>query len=506
MSVYEPDVVRKLLSALEPKNLQKRFEASWNITYEWEAEVVEYINYISDKTRTRSTKALARPCLDSKVPILGPHFLLPSYLYARKRNQSEPAINPEILYLKALCAIHPFYYPELAKCLRCDGTNNVRWDGWTGTGPRDVHGLMVDEAAIGTQLHCENCKNNATRKEHEHEHSDLDNGCSIKTNLKGYCFTTTNPDFWGSWTHWSIPVTRDLFNLLVEMRPSSTAGSLAENIRSMRESESEEYLRTLSGVSISFDNTFHAVTKATVTSREKKKLRVLKGGIISLMNENGEIVGWSNTEISKLLQGLKMRCGALDVPPPEIFVANNCCHVCSAVAVVFPGATMKLDVWHFIMRLTSVFEKWSCEGTVWSAGAHKVHEEQLKHAHKGCLERPWQDIWTDGSHVEGSHKGWNSLRRAHTSGIVTFTVLCHDFVLHHNIHVAFSRATKSDFLSSTHGSHHVHLVDGIAKLFNHLRLEEKTISWALAGAPSSHPSFQHRNGCSASSNEEAQGG
>ncbi|KAG1783479.1 hypothetical protein EV702DRAFT_1208420, partial [Suillus placidus] len=127
-------------------------------------------------------------------------------------------------------------------------------------------------------------------------------------------------------------------------------------------------------------------------------------------------------------------------------------------------------------RLTSVFEKWSREGTVWSAGARKVHEEQLKHVHKGCLERPRQDIRTDGSRVEGSHKGWNSLQRVHTSGIVTFTGLCHDFVLRRNICVAFSRATKSDFLSSTHGSHHVHLVDGIAKLFNHLRLEEKTIS------------------------------
>lgn len=173
--------------------------------YEWEAEVVEYINYITDKTRTRSTKALARPCLDSKVPILGPRFLPPSYLHARKRNQSEPAINPETLYLKALCAIHPFYYPELAKCPRCNGSDNVQWDGWTGTGPRDVHGLMVDEAAIGMQLRCENCKNDATRKEHEHEHRDSDNGCSIKTNLKGYCFATTNPDFWGSWPHWSIP-------------------------------------------------------------------------------------------------------------------------------------------------------------------------------------------------------------------------------------------------------------------------------------------------------------
>ncbi|KAG1814113.1 hypothetical protein EV424DRAFT_1348839 [Suillus variegatus] len=195
MSVYEPDVVRKLLSALEPKNSQKKFEASWNSAYEWEAEVVEYINYISDKTRTRSTKTLARPCLDSKVPILSPRFLPPSYLHAQKRNQSEPAINPEILYLKALCAIHPFYYPELAKCLRCNGTDNVQWDGWTGTGPRDVHGLMVDEAAIAGP---------------------------------------TGPFLAGAG---DIPVffhrcavTQDLFNLLVEMRPSSTAGSLAENI------------------------------------------------------------------------------------------------------------------------------------------------------------------------------------------------------------------------------------------------------------------------------------
>ncbi|KAG1774617.1 hypothetical protein EV702DRAFT_1047571 [Suillus placidus] len=575
MSVYEPDVVRRLLSALEPKNSQKKFEASWNSAvkkrvelwtgratarmtnprprrqYEWEAEIVEYINYISDKTRTRSTKALARLCLDSKVPILGPRFLPPSYLHARKRNQSEPAINPETLYLKALCAIHPFYYPELAKCPQCNGTDNIQWDGWTGTGPRDVHGLMVDEAAIGTQLRCENCKNDATRKEHEH---------SVKTNLKGYCFATTNPDFWGSWPHWSIPE----LHLLEYHRRKLSYLQAWKSRRTMRhgmdffspnplrlfsdpydvnnyndkpisndvvsevfqdfvsatwESESEEYLRTLSGVSISFDNTFRAATKATVTSREKKKSRVLKGGIISLMNENSEIVGW----ISELLQGLKTRCGALDVPPPEIFVADNCCHVHSAVVVVFPGATMKLDVWHFIMRyatvilnpsknphrkevvaevsacilkkhakggspaeywdrheqetrLTSVFEKWSREGTVWSAGARKVHEEQLKHVHKGCLERPRQDIRTDGSRVEGSHKGWNSLQRVHTSGIVTFTGLCHDFVLRRNIRVTFSRATKSDFLSSTHGSHHVHLVDGIAKLFNHLRLEEKTIS------------------------------
>jgi hypothetical protein len=79
----------------------------------------------------------------------------------------------------------------------------------------------------------------------------------------------------------------------------------------------------------------------------------------------------------------------------------------------------------------------------------------------------------------------------HTSGIVTFTGLCHDFVLRRNIRVAFSRATKSDFISSTHGSHHVHLVDGIAKLFNHLRLEEKTISACCLPELQDVPSNEH---------------
>ncbi|KAJ8596101.1 hypothetical protein M405DRAFT_929054, partial [Rhizopogon salebrosus TDB-379] len=634
MSVYEPDVVRKLLSALEPRDLQKKFEANWkNMVkkrveswtghaermtnprprrqYEWEAEVVEYINYVSDKTRIRSVKALARPYLDGKIPILGPHFVPPSYLHARKRSQSEPVVNPEISYLKPLRVIHPFYYPELARCPRCNCADGIQWDGWTGTGPRDVHGLMLDEAAIGTQLRCEHCKNDPTSKKglesEPDSHSESDDGHNHKANIKGHCFATTNPGFWHGWSHWSIPgdipiffyrcaVTHELFDLLIELRLSSTAGTLAENVRQLhlleynrrkldylqawksrhttqrgmeffspnplrvfsdpydaneyndkpisrdmvsevfqefvsgtRERESEEYLRTLSGISISFDNTFRAATKATVTSREKQKSKVLKGGIISLMNENGEIVSWrfchgqSNAEISELLEGLKTRCEALDVPPPEIFIADNCCHVRNAVTVVFPDATMKLDVWHFIMRyvtvilnpsknphrkevvaeisacilkkhaeggnpaeywdrneqetrLTFAFEKWSCEGTVWSAGARRVHEEQLKHVQKGCLERPRQDIRTDGSRVEGSHKGWNSLQRVHTSGIVTFTGLCHDFVLRRNVRVAFSRAAKSDFISSTHGSHHIHLVDGIAKLFNHLRLKEKAAS------------------------------
>ncbi|KIK32267.1 hypothetical protein CY34DRAFT_101869 [Suillus luteus UH-Slu-Lm8-n1] len=248
--------------------------------------------------------------------------------------------------------------------------------------------MFVDEGAIGTQLRCENCKMDPKSKKGSQQQSsgEHDEEGDSRTQLKGHCFATTNPEFWCNWAHWSIPidipiffqrcaVTRDLFDLLIELCPSSTAGGLAENIR--RKSQFKWLLCTMNllviGVSVSFDNTFRAAGKALVTSADKQKIKVLKGGIISLMNENGEIIGWvsppvlillsrspynnqqfchgqSNTEISELLDGLKTRCKELHVPPPEIFIADNCCHVRSAVTVIFPQASMKLDIWHFIMR------------------------------------------------------------------------------------------------------------------------------------------------------------
>ncbi|KAG1777618.1 hypothetical protein EV702DRAFT_969371, partial [Suillus placidus] len=202
-------------------------------------------------------------------------------------------------------------------------------------------------------------------------------GHDSRTQLKGHCFTTTNLDFWHTWPHWSIPVgipvffqrcavTHELFDLLIELHLSSTAGGLTENIRHEQSSLTQKFNWELTGrlgISVSFDNTFRAGGKASVTSRDKQKVKVLKGGIISLMNENDEIIGWvsppilgspcnnqcfchgqSNTEISELLDGLKTRCKELDVPLPEIFIADNCCHVHSAVTVIFPQASMKLDV------------------------------------------------------------------------------------------------------------------------------------------------------------------
>ena len=159
-------------------------------------------------------------------------------------------------------------------------------------------------------------------------------------------------------------------------------------------------------------------------------------------------------------------------------------------------------------RLEAAFAKWAEKGTVWSAAAmqvrthfflphicridrlsHQVHKEQLNHVRKGCLERRRQDIPSDGSCIEGSHKGWNSLQRVQPSEITVLVVLGHDFVLRRNIRVAYGCASPAHgglkqedaFLISTHGSHHVSLVSAIAALHNGIL--KNGVSFGLTNLP-----------------------
>ncbi|GBE83530.1 hypothetical protein SCP_0505840 [Sparassis crispa] len=127
-------------------------------------------------------------------------------------------------------------------------------------------------------------------------------------------------------------------------------------------------------------------------------------------------------------------------------------------------------------RLEVAYQKWADHGGVWTVAATKVHLDQLSHVRKGCLTCPRQDIRADGSHIEGSHKGWNSLQRSQASGIVVFSELCHDFVLRRNIQVSFKSASSSPFLRATLGSHHIHLVNSIATFWNSLLTENKQAS------------------------------
>ncbi|THH19481.1 hypothetical protein EW146_g1687 [Bondarzewia mesenterica] len=546
---------------------------------EWEAHVVEYVSYIYDATKVHANakKGTIPPTLVNDIPIYGPRFLPPDYLHLQKR-QSVPLIEPVTAYLKPLHIIHPFYYGNLARCPQCH-SEDVRWDGWTATGHRELHGIRREEGALGYQLRCKPC---------EEKH-----GKHTRGGEKGhFCFATTNSTFWEKWEYWEMPrgipiffqrcgVTRELFDFIAELRPSTTSIGLEENIKQLhlleyhqreleylnsyksrqvspfkpcalqsfsaphemgyedtsithdlvtdillefdrrtRRAESTEYLQTLSGICLSLDNTFKSAGKASIADTQLARTKLMKGGILSIINEKNEILAWrlcqsqANAEIEEILQGIHRRCIELKVQLPEMVIVDNCCHVRGAVRRALPDVQVALDTYHFLMRylativngtrnphrsavakdvidsilmtragggksaeywsrdeqeqhLQLMYERWMMKGGVWSAAASKVHADQLAHVKKGCLTRRRQDIRSDGSRIEGSHKGWNSIQRSFASGLEVFVALAHDFVLRRNVRIALSSGTSS-FIISTHGSHHLRLVNHVAGLWNSL--------------------------------------
>ena len=75
---------------------------------------------------------------------------------------------------------------------------------------------------------------------------------------------------------------------------------------------------------------------------------------------------------------------------------------------------------------------------------------------------------TDGSRIEGSHKGWNALQRTQPSGVEVLTYMAADHVLRRNIRIDYADANPYPFTPFTYGSHHVRLVDACARLWNSL--------------------------------------
>lgn len=92
----------------------------------------------------------------------------------------------------------------------------------------------------------------------------------------------------------------------------------------------------------------------------------------------------------------------------------------------------------------------------------------MGHVMKGCLTRPRDDIKSDGSRIEGTHKGWNGLSRAFASGLPIMVTLGHDYVHRRNIRILFNQPQPKPFIKTTFGSHHLSLVNSNAKLWNKL--------------------------------------
>lgn len=168
---------------------------------EWEAEIIEYVNFIWQRTRSHKKGDQSSP-LPSDIPLLGPRFLPPTYLHVTKR-PGNGKISPETIYLKPLNIIHPFYYSGLAQCPRCNSEDDITWEGWTGTGAREVHGISYEEVALGLQLRCNACKAMKSAEARVHENGPMEGEGGEE--VKGHCFALTSNTFWTSWKQWEIP-------------------------------------------------------------------------------------------------------------------------------------------------------------------------------------------------------------------------------------------------------------------------------------------------------------
>ncbi|KAK6992885.1 hypothetical protein R3P38DRAFT_3224861 [Favolaschia claudopus] len=556
MSVFDPPTVLKILklSHFGAQAQQKRKSVNtWlgsrsgdtQLTkqFTWESQVVEYVNFVYKSTTEHSNKknGFGPPPLPKGIPILGPRV--------------PPKLSIPELYIRPLNIIHPFYY-DIARCPQCNSTD-VKWDSWTGAGSREIHGLCFKEKAFGFQLRCALCKAKFGKDGTRVGAKNADGEKFV------FSFATTNTVFWAGWEHWKIPrVTRELFNFIIELQPSTTAGGLEENIKQFhlleykrrhlaylntynshsfqtalelflapndrlgyndksisndmisdifrdftkqtREPECSKYLCTLSVICMNLDNTFKAAKKATVANSSKARTQLMNGGILSVLNEQNEIIAWrfgqtgAAAEMVELLEGLKTRFELLGVPAPEMVTIDNCCTYANKIHTVFEaikvldnsrGAEVLKDIrdaiikeratkdtfaqyWPHseqVVRLVAAYDK-RAERGAWSAAAANIHTTQLEHVRKGCLARPCQDIASNGSQIEGSHKGWNSLQRSFASGLETQTSLGHDFVLRRNIRTALNGKYKSSkpFIKLTFGSHHIALVDYTAAVWNDL--------------------------------------
>ncbi|KAF9025548.1 hypothetical protein BDZ89DRAFT_1182009, partial [Hymenopellis radicata] len=152
----------------------------------WISEIVEYVSHVWDVTGGRNGRKIS-PALPSTILLLGPKFIPPNY-HDHYRRRSAVNIAPRTANLKAVTIVHPVFFPELFNnCPRCNaGVEDLRSNGWTGQGPREVHGLFREEMALGWQIKCMKCKDQPE---------------------KGHCFASTSAEFWEHKEHWEVPRT-----------------------------------------------------------------------------------------------------------------------------------------------------------------------------------------------------------------------------------------------------------------------------------------------------------
>ncbi|TFY80628.1 hypothetical protein EWM64_g3383, partial [Hericium alpestre] len=374
--IFDPAAVKATLKLILPEKQWKNKYEHWKGNREnqagsdaqltWAANVVAYVNFLWDTTKIppNSSKDKTPRNLARAIPMHGPCFIPLTYMYLRM-HQYLAEIEPGAAYLKPLHIIHPVYYPELLKCPRCGTTDRFKLT-MTSAGLaeniRQLHLLEYQQTVQEYLQYFRSCKDTPIRRPH----------------LRAF----------------SAPADVDCYEDFLIMCDKVT-DILLEYSEKTQHEKSSEYIRTLTGICVSIDNTFKVGDKATVSEgRGQKCLNVMKGGLLNMISECNNYLGWSDKAKGKL-------------------------------------------AWYWSKdeqetRLQEMFEHWSRIGGVWTAASPKVHANQLVHVKKGCLMHTREDIVSDGSCIEGWHKGWNSLMQANPSGIVVFVALGHDHVHHCN--------------------------------------------------------------------------
>ncbi len=155
------------------------------------------MNYIYNITKVHGNSKNATPrALPEGIPYCGPQFLPPTYTHVLKRDQNA-RLKPELAYLRPLNVVHPVYYDNLKQCPQCESTE-VLWDSWTSTGHRKLHGIRMDENALGYQLRCKACERRA-------QGQSGGAGGAVGEKPIRHCFATTSAAFWQRHEHWEIP-------------------------------------------------------------------------------------------------------------------------------------------------------------------------------------------------------------------------------------------------------------------------------------------------------------
>ena len=108
-----------------------------------------------------------------------------------------------------------------------------------------------------------------------------------------------------------------------------------------------------------------------VTRQDDGKFVQQFENVFLALNENGEVMAWRFTkstlfsEIVDLLKDLKCRLDKTGVSL-EMVLVDDCCHVKNLYQQIFPGAKIRLDLFHACMRVVQTIPKGDSFGTKFS--------------------------------------------------------------------------------------------------------------------------------------------